>query len=387
MSNEREQIDLEGTSRAMQGLEEEFGSYMEDINSYTETETETTPTNQSNEELLYGETEAQTTPEAAVEQTTETQATEETSSDVVTNPIFGDQNLATQETTEKAESLTDTNGNTEINSFAGFDSLLNEVGVKDANELKSKIEHWKNAESTVESVDNALNSLSPELYAAMQANLRGEDWRGVLQSTPSLDFTKNADQIEAKDLVEAFMPGQFNSDDWEEYSDEHGDPNVKRAINLALNVSKEKFVSKQTELRSSAEVSQKQQAEKTERFNSSLQRANDYLKAKMPGIDQNYLSKLNTKITKEGITNHFYNEDGTLKETAAEAFLRSTDEYEQLVQIRINNAVKEAKNQAVQEMLDRGASIPTQRTRTNSSTEEIRPEVKKKLNEIDDLMS
>lgn len=398
MNTEGEQINIDSAARAMEGLEEFSGIVPE----APAAPAETTPTNEATPPVENTAPPAEENVEATAppvnepvvnEGTPEVPTNEpvvenESNEETITNPIFGDTNLAETPTDNSNE------GNTEIDSFSDFDSLLKEVGVEDKIGLKTKIEQWQGLEPQLEEsqkavseIDQALKSLSPELYAAMQANLKGEDWRGILESAPNLDLTKSAEDVETRKLVDTFYPGKFTEDDWEEYNAEDGDPSIKKAVDIVSLTAKDKFEAKKREYSTTVERDMQSRQEKAEKFNSSLQKANEYLKREMPGIDEKYLSQLNTKITKEGITSHFYNEDGTLKETAALSFLQSTKDYEALVQVRINNATKDAKNRERQEVLDRGSSIPNQRTRSNSSTEEMRPEVKSRLDEIDDLMS
>ena len=221
----------------------------------------------------------------------------------------------------------------------------------------------------------------------MKASLAGQEWRSIVNETPAVDYKKSADEVSEESLVQAFMPGRFTDEEWEEYKDEDGDPAVKKAIGLAVEMSKDKFTAKQNEFKQSVTNEQNKSKEYQEKFSKSLSASNEFVKREMPGIDDKYLNKINQKITKEGIVNHFYNNDGTLKETAVLSMLRTTPEYADYQRVLTNNAVTEAKNSITQELLERGNSTPNIRANTNSSKETIRPEVQAKLKEVNDLMS
>lgn len=314
-----------------------------------------------------------------------TESTEE-NEEVITNPIFGDTNLAVKEnqkpSDEKPEDKTD------------YSSILNEVGVKDVNELKERFnkltsleEEYSSIKSQYDAVENNLQALPPELYEAMKASLKGEDWRGIVNSTPKVDFKKQVNEVDSKSLVEAFMPNKFSQEDWEEYNDEDGDASVKKAIDMAIEISKDKFTAKQKEFKDSTVNEQKKIEQYQEMFVESAKKATSYVKTALPGVSDTYLNTVSSKITKEGIVGHFYNSDGTLKETAVLDFLKTTPEYEKYQKIQLNNAVKEERNRLTIEMLERGDSTPRTRSNKNSSKDEIRPEVKKQLQEAEELFS
>jgi hypothetical protein len=304
-----------------------------------------------------------------------------TTEDVETNPIFGTKNLAVK--TEVKEP---------VETPKELSEVITKFGVKDLGEFEQKVEGWKQIEEKyveqtkqVENFESILSSLDPALYLALQKAARGEDWRAEINQAPAIDFAKSVDQIDTQKLVETFMPNEFTAEDWEEFNDPNGDASIKKAINIAYSSSKEKFEAKKGEFNGKIETEKNRGVKAQENFNESLGKSVDFVKKQMADIDQGYLSGVVGKITKEGIVSSFYNPDGTLKETAIASFIRSTDEYENLVKIRINNAVKEAVNKERQNLLERGQESPNIRRSTNSGTNDLRPEVQKKLAEIEKL--
>jgi len=305
----------------------------------------------------------------------------ETNEEVEVNPIFGSKNLAVKPVIRDF-----------VETPKELEEVITKFGVKDLGEFEQKVEGWKQIEEKyveqskqVENFESLLSTLDPRLYFALQKAAKGEDWESEIAKSPSIDFSKSADQIDKQKLVETFMPDEFTADDWEEYNDPHGDSSIKKAINIAYSSSKEKYEAKKGEFNSKIETEKNRGVETQEKFNESLGKSVDFVKQQMSDIDQGYLNGVVGKITKEGIVNSFYNSDGTLKETAIASFIRSTDEYENFVKIRINNAVKEAVNRERQNLLERGQENPNIRRSTNSGTNDLRPEVQRMLADIDRL--
>lgn len=377
MSEEIEQLAPDANKNTVESLISAMGSLGGDnpyLNELKQIRTEST---EENKEVITPSNEEQNLlldPNEGRENT-------ETNEEVETNPIFGTKNLSVK--TEVKEP---------IETPKELSDVITKFGVKDLGEFEQKVEGWKQIEEKyveqtkqVENFESILSSLDPALYLALQKAARGEDWRVEINQAPAIDFTKSVDQIDTQKLVETFMPNEFTAEDWEEYKDPHGDASIKKAINIAISTSKEKFELKKSDFNNKIETEKNRGVKAQEVFNESLGKSVDFVKKQMSDIDQGYLNGVVGKITKEGIVSSFYNPDGTLKETAIASFIRSTDEYENFVKIRINNAVKEAVNKERQSILERGQESPNIRRSTNSGSNDLRPEVQKKLEEINKL--
>jgi len=377
MSEEIEQVVPDTNKNTVESLMNAMGSLGGDNPYLNELKQIRTETAEENKEVIAPTNEDQNLPPDPNEGGGKIENKEE----IETNPIFGDKNLAVKtevkDPVETPKELSD---------------VITKFGVKDLGEFEQKVEGWKQIEEKyveqtkqVENFESILSSLDPALYLALQKAARGEDWRAEINQAPAIDFTKSVDQIDTQKLVETFMPNEFTAEDWEEYKDPNGDAAIKKAINIAISTSKEKFESKKSDFNNKIETEKNRGVKAQEVFNESLGKSVDFVKKQMSDIDQGYLNGVVGKITKEGIVSSFYNPDGTLKETAIASFIRSTDEYENFVKIRINNAVKEAVNKERQSILERGQESPNIRRSTNSGSNDLRPEVQKKLEEINKL--
>jgi secreted Zn-dependent insulinase-like peptidase len=377
MSEEIEQVVPDTNKNTVESLMNAMGSLGGDNPYLNELKQIRTESAEENKEVIAPTNEEQSLPPNPIEGGENI----ETKENLEINPIFGDKNLAVKTETYYP-----------IETPKELSEVITKFGVKDYGEFEQKIEGWKQTEEKyveqtkqVENFESILSSLDPALYLALQKAARGEDWRAEINQAPAIDFAKSVDQIDTQKLVETFMPNEFTAEDWEEYNDPHGDASIKKAINIAYSSSKEKFEAKKGDFNTKIETEKNRGVKAQENFNESLGKSVDFVKKQMSDIDQGYLNGVVGKITKEGIVNAFYNTDGTLKETAIASFIRSTDEYENFVKIRINNAVKEAVNKERQNLLERGQENPNIRRSTNSGTNDLRPEVQSKLAEIERL--
>lgn len=377
MSEEIEQVVPDTNKNTVESLMNAMGSLGGDNPYLNELKQIRTESAEENKEVIAPTNEEQNLPPDPIEGGENI----ETKENLEINPIFGDKNLAVKTETHYP-----------IETPKELSEVITKFGVKDYGEFEQKIEGWKQTEEKyveqtkqVENFESILSSLDPALYLALQKAARGEDWRAEINQAPAIDFAKSVDQIDTQKLVETFMPNEFTAEDWEEYNDPHGDASIKKAINIAYSSSKEKFEAKKGDFNTKIETEKNRGVKAQENFNESLGKSVDFVKKQMSDIDQGYLNGVVGKITKEGIVNAFYNTDGTLKETAIASFIRSTDEYENFVKIRINNAVKEAVNKERQNLLERGQENPNIRRSTNSGTNDLRPEVQSKLAEIERL--
>jgi hypothetical protein len=323
--------------------------------------------------------------EVANEVSTETQ-TPENEVEKVTNPMFGDKDLSFK----PEEPKTEDEGSAEVNSFEDMDKYLNEnFGVANADELKSKLDSIGEYEKQVgelssyrENVEGNLNSLPIALNDAIAAALNGEDWRSKIENSLSVDLNKSADDFSAKELIDAFFPNEFSDEDWDEYNDEDGNIGIKKAIKMAENTAKTRFNDAKEAKKKEYDDRANSNKVKSKQYSESIDLAAKSAIENIAGIDEGYVSNLVSEVKSKGIIGFFMNSDGTLKEDAIVRLIKSTSDYDNYRSIQTNNAIKEALNKERQEMLSRGNSTPSLRTGSSASQEDLRPEVKKRLEEI-----
>lgn len=309
--------------------------------------------------------------------------------EVVKNAMFGDKDLSYKPEVIEAQA----ENTTSANSFAEFDKFLNEsYGISNRDELQSRLDDLEVKSKSVEDLssykqrlDAGLDNLPISLHEAVTAAMNGEDWESKITGGLKIDIRKDVNEIADKDLLEAFAPGEFSSEDWDEFKDEDGDPSIKKAVNASLRYSKEKFQNLQNQKNEQFKSQRDSQAARDQKYLDSLSASTKNVSAAIEGIDEGYVKSIAAKVEKEGITSFFMNPDGTLKESALTAIVKSMPEYDDYAKIQTNNAVKEALNKERQEMLSRGSATAPARSGTSSGKEEIRPEVQKELDKIKNL--
>jgi hypothetical protein len=133
--------------------------------------------------------------------------------------------------------------------------FITDFGYGSAEEIKTKLEESNaNAEmleeltSKVASNDDLFKQMPADMYNAVVAwaNKDG-DWKDKINND-SIDYLGDVSSHSTKDMVDVFHPGAFNEDDWEEYNDEDGDVNIKKAIDIAYRDSTSKFEGKKNEI-------------------------------------------------------------------------------------------------------------------------------------------
>tara|TARA_R110000772_G_scaffold1095_2_gene3869 strand:- start:8700 stop:9971 length:1272 start_codon:yes stop_codon:yes gene_type:complete len=272
--------------------------------------------------------------------------------------------------------------------FESIAPLLKEHGIEDPNTLPDVLKDYKvqKEEATklnteLNGVVQALESLDPDLIEAMKLNEQGEDWRGRL-GIKGVNFSSNLDKIEDRTLVDHFLPNQISNEDWEEYSSEDCDPNLKRFIDQSLSTAKEKFTNEKTR-RESQSADMVLQAKKTqELIDQSRETSIANMKQRFPRADDNYIKEVSALATPENVLKMFFNDDYSLKEdaitkiTMAQKGTGLVDSYEARLK-------REIETELNQEILSRGADIPrSAATGSSPSTAEVSADVQKELDRL-----
>jgi hypothetical protein len=301
----------------------------------------------------------------------------------IDHEIFGGKKSLIKKKEEKpaAENLDQVNSH--IKESLGFESM---------DELNSKVEEWKKLETThvetterLSNVEKLFEILPPELYQAVTAVANGKDWRTVLSETPSVDFRKEIDQYKDEEIVNAFYPGEISEDDWEEFNDEDGDPRIKKSIGILIKQAKEKFVTTKKDIETKSVNSVKEAQQTQERYDNSITGSVSKLSSQIEGVSETYIKNVEKELKNPAsISKIFYNEDGTLTEGGALAYVMAKDgfglleKYKAVIQRKTETEVN-------QDILLRGANSPSGTRGTGSGEMKIRPEVQAELDKIRSL--
>lgn len=300
----------------------------------------------------------------------------------IEHEIFGGKrSFKKKEEKPAAENLDQVNSH--IKESLGFESM---------DELNSKVEEWKKLETThvetterLSNVEKLFEILPPELYQAVTAVANGKDWRTVLSETPSVDFRKEIDQYKDEEIVNAFYPGEISEDDWEEFNDEDGDPRIKKSIGILVKQAKEKFVTTKKDIETKSVNSVKEAQQTQERYDKSITGSVGKLSSQIEGVSETYIKNVEKELKNPAsISKIFYNEDGTLTEGGALAYVMAKDgfglleKYKAVIQRKTETEVN-------QDILLRGANSPSGTRGTGSGEMKVRPEVQAELDKIRSL--
>lgn len=301
----------------------------------------------------------------------------------IEHEIFGGKKSLVKKKDDKpvAENLDQVNSH--IKESLGFESV---------DELSSKVEEWKKLETThvetterLSNVEKLFEILPPELYQAVTAVANGKDWRSVLAETPSVDFRKEVDQYKDDEIVNAFYPGEITAEEWEEFNDEDGDPRIKKSIGILIKQAKEKFVSTKKDIETKSVDSVKEAQKTQERYDKSITGSVSKLSSQIEGVSETYIKNVEKELKNPAsISKIFYNEDGTLTEGGALAYVMAKDgfglleKYKAVIQRKTETEVN-------QDILLRGANTPSVTRGTGSGKSNIRPEVQAELDRISSL--
>lgn len=305
----------------------------------------------------------------------------------VDSPLFGG---------EKEIGKANEPAGSEEQKFENLDSLntylKDQHSIDDVNALAGKIETWKQQEESIDkltseagNVKSLFEGMHPDLYAAVNADAKGEDWRTVVNSNV-LDYMKTATDFKDQELVDKLSPGTLTAEDWEEFNDEDGDASVKRLVSTTIENAKAKFESNKAQFDKARLDSVATAQANQDAFNGSLAKAKESMIGVYKDADTNYVDSLESIFTEKGIASVFYNEDGTLKEDAFERMAMAKDgaalitQYQQIAERKVETKTN-------QEILSRGADTPgvSKGSNANQGKEELRPEVKDALSAIKGL--
>ena len=273
-----------------------------------------------------------------------------------------------------------------IKSNMGFDNL--ESLVDDYKASQEKIKGYEDIGAKYDHVANLINNMPDELYQAVDAFNRGDDWREKLVSRPSLDFTKDVSNLSEKQLVDTYFPGEFTAEEWEDSKSEDADIGTKKAIQLAVSQSKQKFLNDQEELKGVRQAAvdrvkkdEEAQAEKVKAFEASVNRSVENMKSNINGVADSYIEKIKSELTLDNIAKAFLNEDGTLKEDAATRYTMALHGQGMIQQYQ-TVANHKAETQERQKILERTPEQPKAKNKTEQTTDNLSDAAKRKLAEI-----
>lgn len=171
-----------------------------------------------------------------------------------------------------------------------------------------------------------LEKLPTELFSALQAYDKNEDWKKVLETQPKIDFKLPVDKHSPEALVENYFPGKFKEEDFkaEEKSD---------ALKIAIEASTKSYnVDKTAREQRAAQEIEKAKGH-TKAIQDSISGSVAHLKQSFPDVSADAETAIANAFASGDVISKFYNNDGTVKPEAARKLMMAEYGEELIVQL------------------------------------------------------
>lgn len=217
-----------------------------------------------------------------------------------------------------------------VPSFETSDEALEymkkKYSVKDPSKFFESVDKWRNQSQKASEFENnydelveGLGSLPQPIKDAIDAYANAQDYREAFNhSTPSIDFSKDADDLDKEVLVSHYFKAKVERqkkkvDDGELYPEEY-DEYIEDLYDSAERL----FKSDKKDWERERVDYIRQEEERSEALKNSAINSVDSLKNKYPNFSSNELRKIRTSLVDGGLENLFYDKDGYFKQDAAE---------------------------------------------------------------------
>jgi len=181
----------------------------------------------------------------------------------------------------------------------------------------SSVDKWRNAsqdttalKTTVEDIENAFTEMPKPLFDAFTAWSNGKEWQDELSGINGLDYGANFSDYNLDEIVQYYFPDEFESNDFEDYSD---DPTIKRAIKIAeqqFSSEKEAFENQRADYANRAE-------QLSDVRNKSASSSVEKLKEAFPNFGKSELKKVKDTLVSGDLNGVFFEKDGAYTNDAA----------------------------------------------------------------------
>ena len=302
---------------------------------------------------------------------------------------------------DDAQSSEDAPSTLGFESFDDFDKFLTDgnYGITKENireklpELIETQSKFEEVSKTNEHLNTVFDKMPEELYEAIKIWGNGggaEEYRAVINSAPSVDFSKKFEDHDSKEMVEAYFKNKVTEDDWEEFKDSDGDPDVKDKVASYIELASEKYSVSQSKFeheKSTYETNAKQMLElRQAAFNSSRENFPKAFEGTTLEIKEDYIAKVDKSLqTQQSILAVFMNPDGSLKENAHEMMAMATEGKNVVIQqanaLR-NRMVSKAREEVLENTPDSHQMKKTADQGGNTNTEVEKQKIDNEVAEI-----
>lgn len=259
--------------------------------------------------------------------------------------------------------------------------------VKDIPKFFESVDKWradaqkaKEAEASAEQYKKVLEGLPEEILSDVRNFYSGKDYKKERASAPVFDFKLDADKQDAKKLVGHYQAGKLTPEQVEKIGTDEEDQATKIAIEASISQYKV-----EKERRDGAIAAQQDAAKNSvKNFNASIEGSMTHLKTTFPGLDAAAEAKVKQIMSggMRSVIAHYFNEDGTFKNDAAERLLLAENGREVIGEL-MGYAERRAESKINEEFVSRGADGADKHANRGGAS--ISPEAQRKLDELKKL--
>jgi hypothetical protein len=262
-------------------------------------------------------------------------------------------------------------------------------GIKEPKKFFESVEKWRNSSQDLSKVSDQVNrynklfdQLPEPIFAAIESFLKNEDWTKPITARPlSVDFSKEAKDIDAKTLLGIYNPNEFSEEDFEIASQDPTSPQAK-AIKFAHENAVRSYNEQKDFFKNKRANENKLAVEYRQRVESSAVSSVDKLKQVLPETAEPVLKEIESSLVSGNFDSYFRNSDGSLNDNAAKfmLFIKYGDE---IVNMIVNKEVVKSANAAKAEVIVRTPEkVATAIENGNGNTKGGQDAVKDYINKV-----
>lgn len=253
--------------------------------------------------------------------------------------------------------------------------------VKDLPKFFESAQKWRADAQKAETLEkensnykNILEGLPGEFIDAIKMHYDGEDYNKAFANKPKFDYNKGFEKQDIKQLVDHYYPGKFTEED---FTDEE----PSSALEIAISSAKDKFNIEKQSIDSRRATETDRANKRLESFKSSVSGSVEHLKRNFPDMTNDDIQDVKSVI--EGgpntILSFFMNQDGTIKQEAAEMLAMAKhgkNEIERMMEAASN----QTEGRINEELVTRGADGP--KPKKSVAADNISDETRRMLQEL-----
>lgn len=231
--------------------------------------------------------------------------------------------------------------------------------VKDLPKFFESAQKWRADAQKAETLEkensnykNILENTPAEIIDAMKMHFEGQDYTKAFANKPKFDYNKPVDKQDIQELVNHYYPGKFTEED---FTDEE----PSSALEIAISSAQDKFNIEKQSIDARRATETDKANKRLESFKSSVNGSVEHLKRNFPDMTTDDIQDVKSVIEggPNAILSFFMNQDGTIKQEAAE-MLAMAKHGKSEIERMMEAASNQTEGRINEEIVTRGADGP-----------------------------